>query len=121
MIDRMGHTFNMARARSDLRAVINGLHQGSVSTPVDERENHGEQTTTADAIGVGGKEASGQWNGATRQGEGLRMNGHGSYTVDLANACVYLDPQTSFPNTGTCFTDLPIMTHPLTFFRLRRW
>lgn len=70
VIEGMNQTFNMARVRSDLRAVINGLYRDSASTPIDETENIAEHATANDGTGVGVKEASGRWNGGTQGGWG---------------------------------------------------
>ena len=59
VFERMDHTFSMARARSDLRTTINGLHQNSAtSTAVCEGDDKVFPSGDDGKLENGRKEAS---------------------------------------------------------------
>lgn len=71
VFERMDHTFNMARARSRLRATINGLRQNSTTTTtVGKREKNTGLSVDAGETEFGRKEAS-----SRRQTQGRKARG----------------------------------------------
>lgn len=70
IFERMDHTFNMARARSDLRATINGLRQNiATCTTSCEREENTCPSGDVGNITIGRKEASSRYQNLGRKTE----------------------------------------------------